>query len=222
MDSPMITHDVFPATEQEHVRCVMRCLHQMDDHSSEFWYALRLYDESLTNLKQFHALHVGDGRKAAAWMEIAKRVAAMNIWEFSSAIYDAKNNCSKCPVLGDLIDKPLAEQTVQLLAKYFPDREEVRHAAAHPNLFNKPGSAKDNLLKQEFNRPGVSIPAGNIVKAVHGRTLIYTYMGNTVEFDLTETTHSKLREIQSMFYSAFGVAETFCHDQIKNMRSDKS
>jgi hypothetical protein len=207
-----------PKEDWQSANDVRRAFGELDTYVYRFEACLELIEICQEDLAKQEA---EDIRLRSTWCLIAERDAAITIWDFSTTIYGIRNSLDRCQSLNALVDRPTLEKVLKQLSIDFPDREEARHAAAHPADMKKSSKEigrhsvdgpieKGSSLKVDKGAKGTFL--GNF--SADGNVMT-TYYGKVVEAKITRESLAKLGAIQAQLYECFRPAEKALMDKVK-------
>jgi hypothetical protein len=223
MNCPNLGIGQLPAEDREAGNDVRRALASLDSYVYRFEACLDLIERSdaeqnpsqlnISEIKQdsYKSYQVAS-RRLNTWCLIAERDATITIWDFSTTIYGIRKNLERCKSLNELVHRPTLEKVLKQLSADFPDRENARHAAAHPADMKR--SSKElarHSVDGPIERPGIKVEEGAkgtfLGNFSTDGTVVTTYKGEIIEAKITRESLAALASLRDEMYACFKPAE---------------
>lgn len=233
---PSIVWTLLPDEAHQHAAIMWHQLHDLGSLVQRFGQALALYDKCENEISQ--ARHVRAFAKPHldpieniklhekvkplcdynhAWQAMAKRDAAMTIFDFSNTIVGIQRNREASRTLCSFIDREAFARVYADFREHFRDRDKIRHAAAHPAEIAQTVVERDaNAADGPYRKHGYDIDetCKNIMinGGSDGRTVIFTLEKRIMEFDFSYETFGYLYVFQQRIYGVFSDLEKVTFD----------
>lgn len=156
-----------------------------------------------------------------SWQDIARRDAVMTIWDFAKTVYSIRKSLDDCKSLNEKVSRPQLEKVIAGLSNHFPDRKDVRDAAAHPADFTKetPKAIEKHKLKEEYKAPGLQASVGTFL---YGATfddgsVVFSHEGTTVSVKVNKESLDALAALRDEMYACFKDASEMAI--VRNLRA---
>jgi hypothetical protein len=194
-----ITISKLPATEQQTACHVVFLLLELVDHVENFSAAVSLCDHAEAVLEPLwtsaDAAYEGEGDRAAAWMGVALRDAAITLDECGIIIDAIVVGLRACPALLKSVTEARMKTFQPAFYKHFPQSRTMRNAVGHRADFIR--------SMEKFNQNAYKDPYGGqrIAKQI-GRKLLLANEGRWVSVEATAEWHSRLEEVANNIFLA--------------------
>jgi hypothetical protein len=219
-----------PGPEQSDARALLSAADALNRFVSNFNMAVRLFDMAAAEAQRlmvnppymssrFRSLHQDRLKTYNAWMHIAARDGAIQIYHLGAVMKSFKGSLCSSPTLTTLLDIPKTRMAIRLLESYFPNYELIRNAVAH-SFYEVAPNAKCrqlHMVDHPIEISGFLSSKGKgiaIADTIHGRKYIVTFEKKVASYEISDASYVKLKSVLTHFLDAFARAKTIYRQQV--------
>lgn len=194
---PRISMPFIARNEIEGARHLQRSLRCLNDYVEEFSEALALFDFCQVQADAFTGGKLRDPEfsRIRGWQRIAARDGAMTIFHFGKTLEGINSSRRYLPTVFASVDRQRQGEAIKFLREHFVHWERLRHAVAHAGEI-----WKDLPSFEETAGAGKRATVRNFLS---GRKLTFSFQGNWVSYELSQTSLDALVLIKREQFSAF-------------------
>lgn len=181
--------------EQGAQRSLDHCLSAMDHYSSDFGWAVLLFEFVDWQVKDSSA-------KAFAWQKLAAQQSIVAVYNYRMAAKGVRTQLRLCRTISAAVDHAVLEQSTQAFKAAFPHISELRQTVLHQ------GENLWNVERATVN----SVRNIAVQSCLAGNSYLATFAGVEVRFEVSAAKAKLLKRICDDFFAAFpSICRPFQH-----------